>query len=194
MEAYQAADITYQWPTNICKEEVLKLTQADDAQAEAWYQNIILPKVFEQYEKYVVSEEALAFAANMVNTRGMAYCSQVVRLAFLQSVNFDPAPTPDQYRKLPAFLLKHFPKAVDFEMGVGFVSPSGLVWQADILESYSKFNFTHERGEEQRQSRSRVDHYNSYLGTDGDVNAMPILIKPTEIKIGEAYVGDDLNQ
>ncbi len=184
----------HKWPSKISKNEVDQLIQkASSMTAQDWYQNEFLPKVFQRLDEYASGKDALAFSFNFENTRSMAYCSQLVRLAFLQATNFDPVSTPDKLRSLPEIVAKYYPEKVAIDTEGGFVSPSGLVWQSSIIENHVHYNFSRQRAELQNATRTFVDHYTNYLGHNITINAIPLVITPQTLDPEDAYIDDDLS-
>jgi hypothetical protein len=192
-EPYVDPDKRYRWPSKISEREARALATNSDMDSEVWYQQKILPKVFQQIEKYIYTNQALAFATNLVNAESMSYCSQFIRTAYLQGVNFDPAPVSDQLRPLPGWIAKHFPDKVDLDTDGGFVAPAGLAWQADLVVHYVKYDYTHDRAEIQTHSRWVADTYTNYLAHDIEVQRSPLEITPQKILVQQTFIADDLS-
>ncbi len=176
--------------THISKNDMFSLVaNVKDADAEQWYQNTILPLVFDQIEKYIYSEDAMIFAKNLINANGMAYCSQMIRLAYLQSTNFDPAPTSDKYRSLPLMLAKYFPDDLSLR-GEKFISPAGLVWQANVLEQHIILDFDRSSVERQEKSRTFADHFANYAGRSNEVTSENILVELEQYELDEIAIDE----
>lgn len=142
----------HSWMTNISEGDLNALIdKANQMDGNTWYNAEMLPRVFNQVRRYIYGPEVLVFAAGLVNAKSMAYCSQFVTLAFLQSVNFDLQTRPDQYRNLPHVLAKTLPDVVPLDLKDRIISPAGLVWQSDALEGFVQLNFSRSRLSAQKQ-------------------------------------------
>ncbi|MBC7419849.1 MAG: hypothetical protein H7328_03890 [Bdellovibrio sp.] len=178
--AYANTSQNYFWPAQIEKEKVLNWAQnTKNENAEAWYQNEILPSVFDRIHRYTYEADAVLFAKGLVNARGMAYCSQIVRLAFLQATNFDVTNSSDRYRSIPKLMAHFFPDDLKLASSY-FVAPAGLVWQSQLLDTFVKFDYSHERAEKQKISKTLASDYTNYVGKNADVAAEPLLIEASD--------------
>ncbi len=180
-----------QWLSNIDESTVLSWTKLPVEQASSWYQNLLLPRVFKQMRSYVTSEKALLFAADIVDGEAMAYCSQLIRLAFLQGGNFNLQTSPDQFRKLSKFIVTH--SQTDLNLPPGFVTPAGLAWQSDIIETVVQFNFDRSRVEYQKSSPFVIENYTRYLERDAEVKYFNLVTAPELIEPEDIDITDDSN-
>lgn len=141
----------YEWPSLISKENLNGLIEkAKSMNGEEWYQTEALPRVFSQIREYIYGQNALVFARGLVNAKAMSYCSQLVTLAYLQSMNFDLQTHTDQYRTLPKVAGTVMPSMLGQTLDERIIAPAGLVWQSDAFESLTQLNFSRARGNSQQ--------------------------------------------
>lgn len=181
----------FQWHSEVQQDVVNKWMSLREDQAENWYQNQLLPRVFKMIEEAIYSKEALVFANNMMSARSTSYCSEFIKLAFLKGGNVDIAPISDQLRDLSKIAAKYYPEKVGIEENESFVSPNGLVWQSQILQSHMSFNFSRARVERQTYANDVVQFYTNYLGSDAEVKDTSLLIKPSGLSESEIFIYDD---
>ncbi len=186
----------HKWPARITKNETMSLYEkAKQQSADEWYNRELLPRVFNQMRQYVYGPNALVFAKGLVNASSMAYCSQIINLAYLQSVNFDLQNHPDQYRPLPIFLGKTIPFLVPLDFKDRVIAPAGLVWQSHIIEDMHQMNFNRERELIQKVSDSPettvAARYTNLLSNFSATKAVKLTILPKPIQRAPIDPEDD---
>ncbi|MCM2354418.1 MAG: hypothetical protein NDI63_12445 [Pseudobdellovibrio sp.] len=180
----------YEWPSLISKEELNGLIEkAKSMNGEEWYQTEALPRVFNQIREYIYGPNALVFAKGLVNAKAMSYCSQLVTLSYLQSMNFDLQTHADKYRTLPKVAGTVMPSMLGQALDERIIAPGGLVWQSDAFESLVQLNFGRARGKSQQiltaDNKSLAAKY-------VDLTAFPALDKIAVLKNSEKTFDQEL--
>ncbi len=150
------SDERYNWPSKIDEQTFLSWASVNDKNAEDWYQNIILERVFKQIKSYVYSPEAKVFADGLLSAKDMLYCSQMIVMAFLEVTNIDIQPDHDV---IPKFLI-HINKKLKLFDTRGIenrvISPNGLIWQSKLLESFQYANLNVKEFQEKILKKNRM--------------------------------------
>lgn len=146
------ATTNYEWPSLIQQNELEQLIEkSKNMSGDEWFNNEALPRVFSQIRDYIYGRNALVFAKDLVNAKSMAYCSQLITLAYLQSLNFDLQTNTDKYRSLPHLAGTIAPSMLTQKVSDRIIAPAGLVWQSDATEMVVQMNFSRERIKAQQE-------------------------------------------
>jgi hypothetical protein len=183
----------YFWPSKASKSEILNWNKNVTLNnSEDWYQKQMLKRVFKVVESYAFGEKAVVFSAGIVNAESMSYCSQMIKLAFLQGANFDIQDSEDQYRQLPKTINKLLPNAIPFDMSDKIIAPGGLVWQSKILEKHIQviLNRDYVKAQQNPQGETTASKYTRFL-SDPTIDTIELLIQPLQIELQELNISDD---
>lgn len=175
--------------TLVSEDDVKRLASYPLDQSEAWYQNIIIPRVLNMMERYLTSEEAMGFASGFANAKGAAYCSQALVLAYLQAVDVDPQQIEDKWSDF-LLLTKKFnlDAASYFDLSRRIISPSGFAWQANLVAEQSTVLLDSEH-----RRASVYDINLDLLGADAHIEQqVSALIKKSPEQISPVVDDDDL--
>ena len=144
----------YDWPTHIDEDTVRGWTTLNAHQADRWFEQQLLPRVFERLEDFLSGANATLFADGFSNGKNLLYCSQLVVVAFLQAGNIDLQESPDQIWKLITYFSDEIQSALKMSIGQRLVSPNGLIWQKKIFQNLVQFNLTASTTKVQMQQQS----------------------------------------
>ena len=128
-------DVRHTWQTKVTAAEVNAWTKLSDDEADVWFQQQALPRVFARLRSYLVSSEAKLFADGLVSAKDMLYCSQMVTLAYLEAINLDLQNSPDRIWEFLKYASDSIKNVLKININDRLVSPNGLVWQNDIFKN-----------------------------------------------------------
>lgn len=160
------------WPTKVDELTVKSWLLVTEKNAERWYQEIILPRVFNRVRAYVNSPDAVIFAVGLVSAQSMLYCSQLIVLAFLEATNLD---LQDEQDKIPVFVHKLEDKIrnyINLNKDHRVVSPNGLIWQSKIFENLFAINLNREKANDHYYNidgKTMAEIYTQYLSNLDEV-------------------------
>jgi len=116
-------------------QDVAYMASFPDSQADAWYDQQLVPRVLKTMRRYLTSADAMAFATGFANVKGASYCSEAMVLAYLQGADIDPEPVPDQWSSFIVMSKKLNVGVADyFDLNKRIISPSGFAWQAGLIK------------------------------------------------------------
>lgn len=116
-------------------QEVQYMASFPDSQADVWFSQQLIPRVLKTMHRYLVSEDAMAFATGFADVKGAAYCSEAMVLAYLQGADIDPEQVQDKWSDFMVLSAKFNVGAGGyFSMNKRIISPSGFAWQAGLVQ------------------------------------------------------------
>lgn len=138
----QDEDSRYLWPSTVAEATVREWMNINSSDADSWFENAFLPRVFQRLDDYLSGPNATLFADGFSNGKNLLYCSQMVVMAFLQGGNLDLQETPDQIWSLITYFSDEVKSALKLSIGQRLVSPNGLIWQKNIFQNLYQVNLT----------------------------------------------------
>ena len=167
---------SYKWRTKVNKNLVIGWTMVDQKDAQRWYRDEVLPRVFSRVHGYMVSNEAKVFADGLVSAKDMLYCSQLVTMAYLEAINLDLQNSQDKIWDFLKYLDKSIKAVLKVNIKHRLVSPNGLVWQSDIFENLYTVYLDRDRyfQQLQKQNPTVAVVYTDFLKNDKLLNKVEI--------------------
>lgn len=123
----------FDWLTKISAADVQALAAVPDSQAQVWFDNQVVPRVLYRIHQYLYGNEAKVFAAGLINARDMLHCSQLIEMAFLEAINMDVEPDPNDVMLLGKIFSDKLSEFIKLDPQDRIISPNSLIWQDKLM-------------------------------------------------------------